>query len=1120
MTLARDKILLKLTEKLYGPGLGEKDDENTYIREKVEGRLNLYYMTGLLYPPESEVETKVSDDVRDGDDNDEHLLEDPDDPLNSASELMPSSLGFTICVMPEENISINISAARYFLEDKINDKKSDVEHKSILREGTVRFENAASDPVENKEDQREIWVREPYNSERILITSSSQKFEPYVIFDGAAKIDILNRKTKDKSRLLTISLINTLPSSSSRKARTENTLFQVKLTAEMLNDSSFLRYPEQIDYMPTENDERELRLIYGKKRPFAIGHGVSADWSVDENGKCDRVKASFLPLANVWQPLFDELEGVENNEIFSIRRLASSSFKKGQFLTEARELNSKYQDWISNLKVQQVEVGYEKEKDRIINKCSVSSSRIGKGINLLEDDNLFEIFQLANQVMLMNLAHAKQINSGPFELGEANTDEIDYFQTLGAWRPFQLCFFLQVLPSLVDENHDERDLVDVIWFPTGGGKTEAYLFLSAFELIKRRYFDKEKGGGVGVINRYTYRFLSMDQFQRTSIMICALELLRRKQIEKGNTKLGETPFSIGLFVGGDISPNKFSSQYSGEETSDTLLSKLTEAEKMPRKNNKFPIGVCPCCGTYLVPETQKVTSSGATDYSFYGFTGSGKAFKTFCPEESCHFHERLPVHFIDQDIIEKQPSFLLGTIDKFAMIPWNENNGKLLGANTKNNPPSLIIQDELHLISGPLGTIASLYEAAFDLIMRKKFDDKGPKYIASSATIRNTSSQIERMYGRKAAIFPSPGLSDEDSFFTKLAVSETDKSRLYLGVMGQGLTSSVAVIWVISAILQTAYELGEKGDFTQEEINSYWTLLAYHNSKRELGRISNAVNDEINARISEYATDTLPRVHDRALEKIELTSNSEDPIPIARQKLSQDHTIETPASDVVPCTNIISVGVDISRLALMLVNGQPKLSSEYIQATSRVGRGKVKGLVLTCFSPTKPRDRSHFESFRHFHESFYSFVEPTSVTPASFPAIERALHACLITVIRHVTSLSSNQDAKKFDPQSIEVKERLAQITKRLHKSYPDNNVMKKRIDAKLREIVDKWSDLAKNAQNNKSMLLYQLGNNQSTKGIPLMIRYDEKSKRAKNQYGWVTLQSMRNVDKELKLGL
>ena len=1105
----RDSIVEDLKTKLFGPGLGQPDETGSFENEVFEGRLRLAYLTGILFPKDQALEKENNDDQSGPSQGEDATQVDPDDPLNMASALLQSSLGISFCCKKNSSFEISISAAQYKPHTS-NDSSSQVD---VNNEGKNL-----------KEKKNQSWKRVPLKTEcfEVDLSQTVTNRKSRKVFEDIALFEPNIRELKSGLWLVTLSLRNNRQTTPQDKIEnSSNTLYQVKLAAKCLT-GKILKYPDST-FTPHNAEERELRIIYGERRPYAIGHGTSVDWHEESDNVCQEVFSEAMPSVYVWKPIFDKLEinnsttedPFEIDQTLQLSYLAKDELDQSKLISNLSKLVKYYKLWIENQKLIQVDQDYLEDKTSIISRMEKSAARIQEGVELLTNPTIFEVFKLANMAMLMSMCHADRIEGknrsdkkeGPFELGDADTKQIDYLaQTDKKWRPFQLAFFLQVLPSLWNEDHEDRDLVDLIWFSTGGGKTEAYLFVSIFELIRRRYIYGDKGAGVGVINRYTYRFLSMDQFQRTSVAICALEKLRQSEHINNNYSIGNTPFTIGLFVGDKISPN---SVISGDSSAKSKLINLYN-EDIPRDKNPFPISSCPYCGTHLIPKRKRTRfEDNSADTALYGFEAKSESnFVTRCLDKSCDFHDTIPVNYVDTAIKKNPPSFMIGTIDKFAMVPWHSENGRLLGGLTKCEPPTLIIQDELHLISGPLGTLAGLYEAAFDTIISNNGQKKAAKVIASTATIRNAGAQCRRMYGKGSSIFPSPGIRDTDSFFSKLDVGNKSTARQYIGIMGQGLTSTVSVQWSIAALLQSIHELFNNGQLTPKEYDSYFTLLAFHNSIRELGRISNAANDEIPERTKVYAT-TIDSLRRTPYNVLELKSNSDTPIPQARQLLNTTLSEEKKGIDLAPCTNIISVGVDIPRLALMLINGQPKLSSEYIQASSRVGRSNVPGLIITCLSPTKPRDRSHYEAFRHYHESFYSFVEPTSVTPGSIPALDRALHACLVSVIRNTCQdLNGNQDAAKFDPSSSNVKHIVSEFEARLLKAYPNEQIERDRIKNKLSQVIGDWKKWA----NNNTPLVYKMGKNDPKNALLFPFSGNKKL------VGWPTLESMRSVDGEINL--
>ena len=452
---------------------------------------------------------------------------------------------------------------------------------------------------------------------------------------------------------------------------------------------------------------------------------------------------------------------------------------------------------------------------------------------------------------------------------------------------------------------------------------------------------------------------------------------------------------------------------------------------------------------------------------------------------------------VDAQLYDHPPTLLLGTVDKFARITWEERAGELFGGDTRR-PPELIIQDELHLISGPLGTIVGVYEIAIDALA--SWQGTPPKILASTATIRRAEEQCLSLYARNVQLFPPSGLDASDSYFARY--DYTKPGRLYIGILGPSHTASTTMIRTSAALLQAPVDLQLEGP----ELDAYWTLVAYHNSLRELGKSRTFAADDIPARIRVIAHDQ-KYLRELSYDKVqELTSNI-DAAQLSEilNHLDQQTTWKKVGEDddeavgLVLCTNMLSVGVDVKRLGIMLVNGQPKSTSEYIQATSRVGRGRIPGLVVCVYLPSKPRDRSHYERFVPYHSTLYRQVEPTSVTPFAQPARDRALHAALVSLVRHKAGLSRRQDAGRFSLTTPNI-ERIATILKKRVTLIDPRELeaTAAQIDRLFRQW-DAWAMENHRLEYNvssgvaKDSLLYNIGDT--------------------HPVGWATLQSMRNVD-------
>lgn len=659
------------------------------------------------------------------------------------------------------------------------------------------------------------------------------------------------------------------------------------------------------------------------------------------------------------------------------------------------------------------------------------------------------------------------------------------------------------LRGIADPTHDDRGIVDLLFFPTGGGKTEAYLGLAAFTLVLRRLENPGiASAGLSVLMRYTLRLLTLDQLGRAATLICALELERQQDVEK----LGEWPFEIGLWVGKAATPNVMGEK--GDNKADSARAKTIAFKNDDRKPSPIPLEECPWCGTKFKPASFQLLPN--PDYP--------TDLRILCVNRACAFTRgrSLPVLAVDEPIYRRLPCFMIATVDKFAAMPWTGEVGGFFGRVQRFDkqgfygpcapargqllpgerllPPDLVIQDELHLISGPLGTMVGLYETAIDELSTRTIGARriGPKIVASTATVRRAENQIQALFNRRMVdIFPPPGPDRRDSFFAVVHSREQSNARMYLGVAAQGRSPKVVMLRVFFALLgagQKAYEAGPKS--AANAADAYLTLLGYFNSLRELGGARRIVEDEVVNRLEGYGTRTrvgeptgLFASRTIAYEVVELTSRvSTDKVAEARRRLSLPFDQkEKEHVDVAIATNMISVGLDIVRLGLMVVMGQPKTSAEYIQATSRVGRDEQRpGLVVTILNIHKPRDRSHYERFASYHQTFYRSVEATSVTPFSPRALDRGLAGTLVALARqgHLPMTpAKGAGAILHERPSLEfVADALAERAASHAKVDPtDAASLKQRVRARAADLLDDWSKTAQELQSANAELQYQV---------------------------------------------
>ena len=844
--------------------------------------------------------------------------------------------------------------------------------------------------------------------------------------DGTpAKITALRRKIGEDVYSITIMLVNDCTD----RASGTNCIFQPVITIDTSeNDFVFQDYSKISDFKNLDDEEQSLELQYRNKRVYATGLGTAANWEIDESGN-GLLATDFFPEAEVPNMDFNlPADSNVDNMTLSMKYLSDlDRAAKEEKITRLVSLVNAYNAWINGERgLREIAKTLPEQYRRIaginIENCQRAHDRMEAGIKTLsENSSAWIAFQLANRAMFMQRAHLKLQEKMSDKDRFPNDEELqslllslDYntidtvIEDRYSWRPFQLAFLLMSVNSICLDKSEDRELVDLIWFPTGGGKTEAYLGLTAFTIFYRRLTHADCASGTAVIMRYTLRLLAAQQFTRASTLICACEFIRRDSIAKkpkyGRYNLGSAPVTIGLWIGHDHTPNtNHKAKEELKHLQDATIHNLREAKDY---HNKFQVLKCPWCGTKLVKER-----AGDRLVGKFGYRMRNNAhFELFCPQEYCFFNDvgALPIQVVDQDLYDNPPTLLFGTVDKFAMLPWKKDIASFFGVGTGNRAPELIIQDELHLISGPLGTMVGLYESAIDYLCSSK--GTKTKIVASTATIRRAKDQCSSLYDRNVAQFPPPGIDAEDSFFARESRINYPKGifgRKYIGLMPSGKTKAMMEVRSIASLMQTINML----QIPDESKDKYWTLTVYFNSLKDLGKCSTLVDDDIkdfimrtafrlgtarDARRIARADELTSRVSTTELNE---TLDKLEKITYSKENEEQKRF----ASNILLATNMISVGIDVARLNVMLLVGQPKLTSEYIQASSRIGRS-YPGVAFTMYDGSKSRDRSHYEQFKAYHESFYKYVEPTGVTPFSKPARDRALHAVVVSLLRYLGS--------------------------------------------------------------------------------------------------------------------
>ena len=986
------------------------------------------------------------------------------------------------------------------------------------------------------------YVRVPHEISEFILDFSKGEYvdaESNRELDGtSAKIVALRTKVSDDIWSVTVMLVNELEEV---PAKAIHCIFQSRIEINTHNNCfSFVESNPNPDIHLMDEEECSLELLYRHKKIYGTGLGTSVDWDIDEQGK-GSVWNDFFPIEEIPAMNFSlpKNKVITNNEL-SMKYLSDlNSIDKDTKISSMYSLVDLYKSWVVDLEktASLLDTKYISAASKNIAECRRAYERMYAGIKTLkEDETAYKAFLLANRAMFMQRVHITMQSDMAKKSADRypGDDEIsvwlrsvDYYKEDDAncrWRPFQIAFLLMDINSIVYDDSPERNIVDLIWFPTGGGKTEAYLGLTAFAIFYRRLTHSKEAAGTTVIMRYTLRLLAAQQFTRAATLICACEYIRQ-QCEKKHRKypiysLGKEPISIGLWIGGTHIPNrnegKNSASYHLEKLKNVGKHYYVRSEK--ERHNKFQVLKCPWCGTKMVKDDRNNKLVGEWGYNM----GSGKHFYMFCPQEDCDFTNKLPIQIIDDELYRNPPTLLFGTVDKFAMMPWDGRIGAFFGIGSNNRAPELIIQDELHLISGALGTVVGIYETAVDGICGQK--GVYSKIIASTATIRRAKEQCSVLYNREVVQFPAPGLDAEDSFFARESTIDYEKGiygRKYIGIMPSGKTKAMTEIRMMAALMQKAYTM----DLPDEIKDKFWTLTVYFNSLKDLGKASTLVDDDVKDFIIRtanrmFTTRRLIVRADELTSRVSTTELNETLDKLEKIEYSKENMeAKQYASSVLLATNMISVGIDVARLNVMLMVGQPKLTSEYIQASSRVGRS-FPGLCFIQYDATKSRDRSHYERFRSYHESFYRFVEPTGATPFSKPARERALHAVLTAMIRQREEWKDDKDAQKFDMGNLEksiseiqefILSRIKSINARSENQLKDDI---EDVRSEMQEFFEKWQELVEECNQDGGKIPIYFGRRF------MVSPPNSEERRLLRQYNSAgrdtavdTLTSMRNVD-------
>jgi hypothetical protein len=810
-----------------------------------------------------------------------------------------------------------------------------------------------------------------YERFRQQAIAESQEIEP----QWQVELQVEARPVDSGEQRVSILLLNVSPDDSKEAKPTDHYLFDVRLRLEGVDADL---QPFVFDLLP--EDYRYDRFLWGLGRNCGISK---------LNGQ-NAVETVNVPIYQ--QPVYITRDAVDPNlPKATFAALAEDPVPGLQTIADAME---QYRiAWEQLMLQRQADSAWDakmlKSAQEELDAFLEEIARFRRGIRTLEQyATLRQAFQLMNRTF---------VNAGKY----------------ASWRLFQIVYMVSQLPAIAAREYDDPggqadwDFVDVLWFPTGGGKTEAYLGL----IVCAAFFDRLRGkkGGVTAWMRFPLRLLSLQQLQRLADIIGAAELLRRQV--SGINGPDCDPFSAAYLVGSVNTPNRLTEYAEGGK-----VSWLERFRENPELMQRFlTITLCPFCGQ----ETVQMDLEKDTIRLVHRCTNPQ------CPEAPRG--GILPIIIVDNEIYRYLPTVIAGTIDKVTAIGYERKFSQLFGAVTHRCPrhgylslgectekygcdvspkdfvrvalkdpsPVLQIQDELHLLREELGAFDGHYETFVDTY-QQRLRQVRMKIIAATATIEEYENQIAHLYDRKARRFPVPGPELGESFYATTLRDET--RRFFVGILPHNYTHINAVIRLAELFHRAVEDLRRDplGSISQLQLASvkntaeflsmlvnYEVYVTYLLSKREGDRLNQSIEGQLNRELSGAG---YTEVANRSM-------IGETPYPEVAGILAE---LKTPNPDFarrlrsLTATSTISHGVDVERLNFLCFFGMPRQTAEYIQTSSRAGRDHP-GVVLVCFNPARERDQSHYHFFNKYHEYLDRLVEPVPINRWSKFSILRTI---------------------------------------------------------------------------------------------------------------------------------
>lgn len=838
----------------------------------------------------------------------------------------------------------------------------------------------------------------------------------------------------------------------------------LRVTVSLYNLAEKDAHQDQIRINSIFNTGLDVRIINGTLVPITMPY-FEDDYKYDKTqvavgNNCSVIEKEANHLITTHLPIFTQYRLKTNDKIkVTFKNLMKSPVKELNKIAEAME--SEYEKWERFLA--------DKRNDP-----AMTSDAISKLVIEVQNFRM-EIDRFCNGIKVINnfgiVREAFSLMNQTFSNSAKNYD---------SWRLFQIVFIVSLIPDICTSEYSESELgptkiddVDLLYFPTGGGKTEAFLGTTIFTLFFDRLRNKE--AGVSAIIKYPLRLLSVQQVQRVADILAMAEIIRKKHVDIKNSE----PFSLGYFVGDKNTPNKI--------TQDILDKLDTMTQEQVNEEYKI-IDVCPFCRS--------------TDVNVKMLKEELRLVHC-CEENNCLSGGILPLYIVDREIFRYLPTVIISTIDKFASVGVQADFRNILGQvhakcdkhgytsrltcteregdlkckndlesiSLKDPAPTLFIQDELHLIRESLGVYDAHYETFIQYFIRNLSNSKKKvKIIGATATISSYQSQSHHLYLKDPVRFPC-----ESPFLDRNFYSYIDKDELHRKIVGYApfghsvLVSVVNSLKYLKEILWEYYQNPKlicqiPGIELEDEkealklLEDYWIFLEYNNVKQDGNRVLGMLDTQTNI---ELQRKNIQRFDSRKM-------TGDDSFQDVRKVLAEVETTQNVFGglNLIVATSMISHGVDADKFNIIFFFGMPSNTAEYIQAYSRVGR-KYPGLVFMIMRPTRERDQSYLKNFIKFHEYKDILVESVPINRWAKKAIEQTFPGIFSALILNYYDFKIQNEYGKNIYMMDNLKEAIQkglldrnEIIQHIKNSYQTvNNSIGKLYDEWIEEAVHKIFD-------------------------------------------------------------